>query len=133
MIFVSVTRLRLRKLRFLPGFAFFSLRSVVQAKRTSGCVHARAIRETGSVFWTITLWKEEAAMRFFRNSGAHSAAMPKLAEWCDEATYVHWLQEAETPPTLLEAHARLVSEGKISKVRFPSAAHATRAFPAPQQ
>jgi len=107
--------------------------SISQAKRSSGCLHVRPLWETGLVFWTITLWEEEEAMRFFRNGGSHGAAMPKLAEWCDEATYVHWRQESDKPPTLLQAHTRLVSEGKISKVRFPSVAHGTRDFPAPQK
>lgn len=30
---VSVTRLRIRKLRFLLGFAWFAVRSTIQAKR----------------------------------------------------------------------------------------------------
>ena len=133
MILVSVTRLRIRSLRFLPGFAYFSLLSFIQAKRSNGCVHARAVRETGLVFWTISLREEEAAMRVYRNKGSHAVAMPKLAEWCDEATVVHWRQENEVPPTLLQAHAHLISEGKVSKVRFPTTAHGARDFSAPKE
>ncbi len=132
MIFVSVTRLRLRKFRFLPQFFFHAFLSTRQAKRTPGCLLVQTLAQKGLTFWTITLWKEEDAMRAFRNGGAHRAVMPKLAEWCDEATYIHWLQQSESPPTLREAHARLVAEGVVSKVLHPSPAHATRAFPPPK-
>jgi len=107
------------------------VRSMMQAKRAAGCAHAEATRQRGLVYWTITLWEDEPAMRRYRNSGAHLAVMPKLARWCDEATYAHWTQAQRTAPTLLEAHARLIADGIVSKVLSPSPAHATRAFPAP--
>jgi hypothetical protein len=31
-------------------------------------------------------------MRAFMLSGAHQRAMPKLFNWCDEASVVHWNQ-----------------------------------------
>ncbi len=119
MTLASVTRLRLRKLRYLPGFAYYAVRSTIQAKRAPGCVKVEAKREGGLIFWTITLWDSQEAMRSYRNSGPHRTVMPKLATWCDEASYVRWTQESAEPPTLLQAHARLVSEGHVSKVRFP--------------
>ncbi len=131
MILVSVTRLRLRRLRLLPGFAYYAARSDGQAKRSEGCLHAEATRERGLVFWTITLWRDENSMRAFRNAGAHRAAMPRLANWCDEATYVRWQQEDTRPPTVAEAFSRLRLEGVVSKVLHPSPAHATRDFPPP--
>lgn len=58
--------------------------------------------------------------------------MPKLLGWCDEATYVHWQQDQPAPPELIVAYERLVRDGIVSKVRHPSADHASRAFPAPK-
>jgi len=129
---ISVTRLRLRSLRFLPAFALYAARSLRQARIASGNLHAQAVRDRGLVFWTITLWASAEAMRSYRNTGAHLKVMPKLAHWCDEATYLHWMQESATPPTLAEAHARLVAEGIVSRVAHPSPAHPQRAFPAPK-
>ena len=133
MKFVSVTRLRLRHARFLPGFFWHAVWSNRQARRFDANLYTLLHREPGRVFWTITVWPDQAAMRAFRNSGAHQTAMPKLFEWCDEASYVHWQQpDAEAPPDLKTAHRRLVTEGAVSGVRFPSANHATRAFPEPK-
>ena len=70
-------------------------------------------------------------MRAFRNSGNHRTAMPKLAGWCDEASYVHWEQADDLAPDLKTAHDRLVAEGVVSQVNHPSSVNATRAFPAP--
>ena len=70
-------------------------------------------------------------MRAFRNAGAHRTVMPSLAQWCDEATYVHWQQDGATAPSLTQAYERLQSDGVVSKVLHPSPAHATRDFPPP--
>ena len=129
--FVSVTRLRLRKIRFLPVFICYGFLSSSQVRKAPGCLFAATIRDARLAFWTLTVWSDEKAMRSFRNSGVHLTVMPKLAKWCDEATYIHWQQENSEPPALVEAHARLVEGGTVSKVLHPSAAHASRAFPRP--
>jgi hypothetical protein len=130
---VSVTRLRIRKLRFFPGFAWLALRSTIQARRTEGNLWTLTIKDRGLIFWTITVWRDQAAMRSFRNSGAHKLAMPKLFEWCDEATYIHWEQASDAPPDLRSAYDRLVAEGVVSRVRCPSSNHAARAFTEPKE
>jgi hypothetical protein len=63
------------------------------------------------------------SMKGFRNSGAHLRAMPRLAKWCDEASYVHWEQEGESIPSADAIFDRLRDGGTLSKVHFPSAAH----------
>jgi hypothetical protein len=44
----------------------------------------------------------------------------RLPEWCDEAARVHWVQEADGPPSCAEAHRRLQGEGRRSRVSHPS-------------
>ena len=131
MNFVSVTRLRLRHWRYLPAFLWHASGSLRQARRAPGQLHTYVARQHGLVFWTITVWRAEDAMRHFRNQGAHQAAMPKLARWCDEATYVHWLQPGDAAPGLPEAGARLLRDGVVSRVQHPSPDHATRNFTPP--
>jgi hypothetical protein len=58
--------------------------------------------------------------------------MPHLADWCDEATYVHWTQEGGEIPNLLAAYIRLKAGGTASKVLHPSPAHDAKDFPAPE-
>jgi len=131
MSFVSITRLRVRSVRFLPGFAYHALRSNAQAKKASGNLYAQALRERGLVFWTITIWTDAEAMRAFRNAGAHRVVMPKLSRWCDEATYAHWQQDNDVPPTLPQAYEHLRFNGVASKLEYPSPQHATREFAPP--
>ena len=128
MHFVSVTRLRVRHWRYLPGFAYYAIRSFRESQNAKGNLHTEARPDGGFVFWTKTVWDSEEAMRAFRNSGDHRTVMPKLAGWCDEATYVNWSQETSEPPSWEEAYVRLVKEGTVSRVQFPSDRHATRAF-----
>jgi quinol monooxygenase YgiN len=120
MAFISVTRLRLRAFRFLPQFLWYTLLSARQARRSQGQLDVQTLRDANLTFWTLSAWEDEAAMRAFMMSGAHRRAMPKLLDWCDEASIVHWTQETATLPGWLEAHRRMVAEGRMSKVRHPS-------------
>ncbi len=117
---VSITRLRIRRLRFLPGFLFHTLRSTGQLKRSPGFLGGYTASGPRRTFWTVTVWTDEAAMRAFRRTGAHLKAMPKLLDWCDEAS-VATLADMDTAPlSPAEAAGRLESGGRISKVRNPS-------------
>jgi len=130
-MFVSITRLRLRSWRFFPAFALAAFRADRQARRSAGNVATDLLRDRYGAYWTRTLWRDEASMRAYMLAGAHRQVMPKLLDWCDEASVVHWEQEASALPDWEEAHRRLVLQGRRSKVRHPSAAHDTLDFPAP--
>lgn len=130
---ISVTRLRLRSLRFLLPFIVYSFRSMRQVKRSPGNVAADAMRDHHGGFWTRSVWRDVDSMRAFMTSGAHRQAMPKLLDWCDEAALVHWEQDTPALPEWDEAHRRLVTQGRRSKVRHPSPAHETLDVPVPRR
>ncbi len=123
-MFVSVTRLRLRSIGFLPAFAWHTWASRRQLRRAAGFVGGQLAAEGARGFWTVTGWTDEAAMRRYRNTSAHQRAMPRLLHWCDEASVAHWEQEDPALPGPAESLDRMVREGRLSKVRHPSAAHA---------
>jgi hypothetical protein len=129
---VSVTRLRLHRLRDLPQFGFFAILSYIQARRAAGNARVLTLRDRRLTFWTITVWQTPEAMKAFRNTSAHLKAMPRLAEWCDEATYVHWSQDSDAAPEPKLAFERLVKDGVVSRVKDPSANHAARNFERPK-
>lgn len=124
MAFVSVTRLRVRSAWTLPAFFWLAGRSYTQARKAEGCIAASLRQAPNRVFWTISLWREEAAMAAYRASGVHRRAMPKLAGWCDEASVAHWTQAGEALPDWSAAEAKMREIGRLSKVRRPSPAHA---------
>jgi hypothetical protein len=128
---VSITRLRVRSWRFLPMFFFYALRSTRQAARSDGNLATRLLRDRRRTFWTATLWTSEVEMKRFMLAGAHGRAMRKLLHWCDEAALVHWIQENAVLPSWPEAHARLQTEGRPSKVNYPSSTHIAHRFPDP--
>jgi Domain of unknown function (DUF3291) len=131
MAFISVTRLRIRSWRYLPPFFWHTLMSFIQAKRAPGVFRATTKRAPDGAFWTLTAWESEASMRAYRNSGAHRGAMPKLLEWCDEASVGHWEQASDELPDWREARRRLLELGRISKVKHPSPAQAAGQLVAP--
>ena len=94
-----------------------------QARATPGCLFADVRREAKLVFWTRTLWRDEDAMRGFMTSGAHRVVMPKILDWCDEAALALWPQDGAAPPDWPTAEMKVRSEGRTSRVRYPSPAH----------
>lgn len=132
MTLVSVTRARVRSLWSLPAFALAAQASLSQARKASGFVAGSLAPDRAMTFWTLTVWTGEEAMRAYILSGAHRAAMPKFANWCDEASVVHWTQADEAEPTWSYAVDRMRREGRPSKVRRPSPDHQTMTFAAPR-
>lgn len=118
---IAVTRLRIRSLRFLLPFAWSTWRSFRQAKRALGNLGVKLRKAEGFAFWTLTAWRDDAAMRAYRITSPHRDAMPKLLEWCDEAAVAHWDQESAELPTWETAERRLAESGRLSKVNHPSA------------
>lgn len=131
MIFVSLTRLRLRSVRFLPLFAFHAVRTQRQVSNAPGCLKVALLPDRIFTFWTMTAWESEAAMRAYMISGAHKRAMPHLMHWCDEASITHWMQEGRALPPWSEADRRMRSEGRPSKVSHPSPQHLSLTYTAP--
>jgi hypothetical protein len=124
MVYVSLTRLRVRSIRFLPFFAVHALRSLRQVKKAPGFLSGALLPDRNWTFWTMTAWDGPESMRRYMSSGDHKRAMPHLMEWCDEASVAHWEQEDNALPSWEEADRRMREMGRVSKVKYPSAGHA---------
>jgi heme-degrading monooxygenase HmoA len=133
MIFISVTRLRIRFVRFLPLFAVWAIRSLRQVERAPGFQSGSLLPDSQWTFWTMTAWDSQENMRAFMTSGAHKDAMPRLLHWCDEASVAHWTKEDDGLPSWPEADARMRASGRISKVLHPSPQHAGLNYQAPRK
>ena len=122
-MFVSITRLRVRSLRFMPAFIVQALGTNRQVRQAAGFVAGSLLPDRQRTFWTMTLWQDQAAMRHYITHGSHLQAMPKLMHWCDEASIVHWDQPDQILPSWDEADRQMRADGRPSKVRHPSANH----------
>lgn len=130
---VSVTRLRVRSWRFLPEFLFYAYKSSQQARHAPGFLGGALVNDRNRTFWTMTVWDDEAAMRAYRATDWHKRVMPKLTNWCDEASVVHWSEEYARVPSLEEAYQRMQREGRPSRVNFPSSKHDAMSFSPPRR
>lgn len=117
---VSITRLRVRSIFYLPLFMLHAMRTMMQAQKADGVLGVDTRFEKNNVVWTKTAWTDEKMMKSYRGSGAHQIAMRLLSEICSEASVARWLQETSKLPTWEEAHQRMLTEGKLSKVKHPS-------------
>jgi quinol monooxygenase YgiN len=132
MALISITRLRVRSWRYLPMFFVQAARSQLQARAAEGCLGADVLREAHRTFWTRSAWTSEAAMRAYMMSGVHKQVMRRLADWCDEASVVHWLQDTAERPDWKEAHARMQRDGRPSRVNHPTEAQRKFEVPPPR-
>ena len=65
MPFVSVTRLKVRSVRFLPSFVIHTLRSVRQVKEAQGFRDGALLIDRHWTFWTMTSWDNQDNVRSF--------------------------------------------------------------------
>jgi len=119
---VSVTRVRPKGWRDFATIVRDSFRSRKQLRSMPGFFGGYLAVGPGFAMWTVTVWKNEASMLAFRNSGEHLKAMPKLIDSCSEASFVHWTADEIEIPSPGEAAARM-THGRTSKLRHPAAAH----------
>jgi hypothetical protein len=129
---VSVTRVRLRSIRFVLPFFVLSTRSQTQLRTAAGFLGGALLADRHWTFWTMSLWSDAAAMRAYILNGSHKTAMPKLLNWGDEASVVHWEQAEAVLPSWAQAEQRMRSEGRASKLRYPSPRHAALGFAPPR-
>ena len=132
MPFISVTRLRIRSIRFLPAFALIFIRTRRQVASAPGFKAGSLLADRGWTFWTLTVWDSQESMRRYMTSGPHRTAMPRFLDWCDEASVVHWTQADDALPSWPEADRRMRENGRPSKVRNPSPRHADLSYRPPR-
>jgi hypothetical protein len=132
MIFVSLTRLRIHSVRYMPVFAMYTMQALGQVRKSEGFRGGKLLPDRDRTFWTMTAWDGPESMRGYMTSGAHKKAMPKLMQWCDEASVAHWEQEESSLPSWEEADRRMREIGRASKVNWPSVAHAALGYREPR-
>jgi hypothetical protein len=129
MYFISATRLRVKSIFFLPSFFISNEASLKELKVTKGFIEGKELVDKKLTFWTLTLWESDGDMRAFRNSVPHRKAMQQLPNWCDEASYTHWMQEEKSLPDWTTVYNKMITEGKTTKVRKPSANQTDKSYP----
>jgi hypothetical protein len=129
---VSVTRLRVRSLKYLPAFLWQTFLSQRQVVRAPGFSHGKLLIDRRRTFWTVTVWQDERSMKAFRGTSHHSKVMPRLADWCDEASYAHWMSGDTAAPSWEDSHEHLVREARMSRVSYPSPNHQAGQFAKPR-
>ena len=140
MAFISLTRLRIRSIRFLPLFAVHIIRTLRQIRKAPGFQQGALLPDRKWTFWTMTAWNSQESMRMYMTSGSHKSAMPHLLDWCDEASVAHWTQpDSALPPALpadfpnwTEADQRMRQQGRASKVLHPSPNHLSLTYDPPR-
>jgi hypothetical protein len=130
---VSVTRLKLRSWLFVLPFMRANGRVGRQAGAAAGFRQGRLLLDHGLVFWTLTGWDSAEAMKAYRDSGPHAAVMPRLQDWCDEASTAQWSTDVDGLPDWSEVYRRMIGQGRASRLKRPSSRHASMSIAPPAQ
>jgi hypothetical protein len=99
--FVMGSRFELTSAWRSPVFLFQSLRIWRQARRSPGIlgVSLRAHPATG-VFWTLSAWTDETALRTFAGTSPHRMIMKRARPWTRSATFRFWTADDLVPAEL---------------------------------
>jgi hypothetical protein len=130
--FISVTRLRLRSLRFIPGLYWETGKISRFLETAPGFLGGKLLADRHRTFWTMSVWKDAESMRAFRNSRVHAAVIPKVNQWCDEASVVHWETGDGRLPDWIEAWRRMIESGRPMPLTFQSTDHKARRIRKPR-
>ena len=128
---IVVTRLRLRDPAFFDEFFASAVAVVEQAQGSAGNLGADVLADANSTYWTRTAWQGRAEMDSFVGAEPHLTIMGRIADWCDEATFVDWEEASEGPLDWQEGYRRIVADGQAASLTHGTEAHNTRDFPAP--
>jgi quinol monooxygenase YgiN len=109
--FVMGSKFELNSAWRSPAFLMQSMRIWRQTRHAPGMlgVSLRAHPVSG-VFWTLSAWTDEAALREFARTNPHRAIMKKARPWTESATFRFWTVPADklTPAALWsDAEARI--------------------------
>jgi hypothetical protein len=129
---ISITRLKLGKLKYLLPFALENKKLLRQVSRSTGFVSGQLLVDKHLVFWTATVWRDQRSMLAFRNSGYHGRVMPKLKLWCSEATTFSFESPTTDLPSWPALYEKLRAEGKVAFVEVPTSSHASKEFLPPK-
>jgi hypothetical protein len=116
-MFISVTKLKVRSVWRLASFFMKTMPSLKQAQKAPGNLFAETHNFDLLTYGTLSGWESEAAMRGYRNSGAHLEAMKVSRAMTVLLQSSHF--ETEERPTLADALARMEADPKSIKYRQP--------------
>ena len=131
MAVIVVTRLRLKDPALLDEFFTDALAAIEQAQKSNGNLGVDALADADNAWWSVSAWGERRPMLSYVRSEPHQTIRSKIDHYCDEATFVDWEQDSPDLPDWPTNWRRLVADGLPAELTQPSAAHQTRAFPAP--
>jgi heme-degrading monooxygenase HmoA len=108
--YVMGSRFELRSAWRSPAFLVHSLRIWRQARRSPGILglSLRAHPVSG-VFWTLSAWTDEAALRAFAHADPHRTIIKRVRPWTKSATFRFWETASLSPAGLWADAERRIS------------------------
>jgi hypothetical protein len=112
-VVVLASRLRLRRLRDVPGFLRAALAIRRQVLGSPGAVGVSLLAQPARrTFWTLSAWTDEAAISRFVGELPHRATMSKYHDRLEDAEFTTWTTGSATLPDARSNARDLWFDGK---------------------
>jgi heme-degrading monooxygenase HmoA len=111
-VVVLASRLELPALRLVPGFMRRAMGVHRATKTADGAIGAALLAQPAKkVFWTLSAWEDEAALRRFVAHPVHRAVMQRYRGKLRHTTFTTWTVPAGTPlpPSWDDARAHVAA------------------------
>ena len=110
-----VTYLSLKTVWALPKFLFYANQIQAQLQSAPGLIgYSRLARLPAKRFWTLSVWRDEAALANFVRAQPHKDAMTSLSRQMETSEFKRWnLQAAALPASWQEALAKLALSARL--------------------
>jgi hypothetical protein len=90
------------------------------SNKNPGQSRCQSEKNARAAFWTLSMWRDNQAIRALVPASPHKEAMQKLPHWCDEAAFADWEQDTADWPSWETATQKLVATGRLVDVLHPS-------------
>ncbi|ELS33890.1 MULTISPECIES: hypothetical protein [Pseudanabaena] len=126
MLYLSVTRLKLKSFRYLLSFLFYTDQILREIRASEGYLQGKLMATHNLSMWTMTLWTSEESARNFYLSGSHQLAMEKISEWTSEAVHINHPTNWDQLPPWTDVTQLLANQGHFVPLTNPSENHLKR-------
>ncbi len=131
MVYVSMTRMKLKAFYHLPLSLFHTVFIIRQIQQSPGFMVGKIMAAADLSMWTVTLWQSEVDLNNFYRSGCHAQTSRSIYHWATEAAHAHQAVQIQELPSWATIAETLMAIGHFHQLDPASTNHTQRYISVP--